>query len=88
MNMCVCVFTALGNHAIAGESASCSPAWTDDPFLQADDAWAAFPRDSLDEGRDVAEQWWPTSAVEERRDRLSSNQNLVIFDWLMILLQI
>ncbi|XP_028276472.1 uncharacterized protein LOC114445548 [Parambassis ranga] len=67
---------ALGNHAITSESASCAPAWTDNPFHQPDDAWAAFPQDSLDEGRDVAEQWWPNSAVEERRDRLSSNQNL------------
>ncbi|XP_029922202.1 sarcoplasmic reticulum histidine-rich calcium-binding protein [Myripristis murdjan] len=67
---------ALGNHAIAGESAQWTSGWTDSSFHQSEDTWTAFPQDSGDEGRDAAGQWWPVAAVEERRDRLSANQNL------------
>ncbi|KAG8001797.1 hypothetical protein GBF38_012003 [Nibea albiflora] len=67
---------SLGNHAIAGESTHWTPGWTDSSFSQSDDTWTAFPQDSPDERRDVAGQWWPTSAVEESRDRLLANQNL------------
>nr|XP_019944205.1 PREDICTED: uncharacterized protein LOC109630435 [Paralichthys olivaceus] len=58
----------------ARESTQWTQGWTDSNFHQSDDAWTAFP--SSDEGRDVAGQWWPTSAVEARRDRPSANQNL------------
>ncbi|XP_051813695.1 uncharacterized protein si:ch211-14c7.2 [Acanthochromis polyacanthus] len=67
---------ALGNQAIAGESPHWTAGWMDSSFHQSDDTWTAFPQDSSDEGRDVVDQWWPTSAVEERRDRLSTSQNL------------
>ncbi|XP_069574355.1 retinitis pigmentosa 1-like 1 protein isoform X2 [Brachyistius frenatus] len=67
---------ALGDHAIPSESTHCAPGWTDSSFHQSDDTWTAFPQDSSDEGGDAAEQWWPTGAVEERRDRLSTNHNL------------
>ncbi|GLD52787.1 spore wall protein 2 [Lates japonicus] len=67
---------ALGNQAITGESTHWTPGWTDSSFHQSDDTWTAFPQDSSHEGRDVVGQWWPTSAVEERRDRLSANQNM------------
>ncbi|XP_040902297.1 spore wall protein 2 [Toxotes jaculatrix] len=67
---------ALVNHAIAGEVTQWTPGWTDSPFHQSADTWTAFPQDLSDEGRDVVGQWWPASAVEERRDRLSANQNL------------
>ncbi|XP_035011189.2 uncharacterized protein si:ch211-14c7.2 isoform X2 [Hippoglossus stenolepis] len=60
--------------SVAGESTQWTQGWTDSSFHQSDDAWTAFP--SSDEGRDVAGQWWPTGAVEARRDRLSANQNL------------
>ncbi|KAG7217574.1 hypothetical protein INR49_021260 [Caranx melampygus] len=68
---------ALGNHAVTGESTHWTTGWTDSSFHQSDDAWTAFPQDSSDEGQDVAGQWWPTSAVEQRKDRLLANQNLV-----------
>ncbi|XP_071352812.1 uncharacterized protein [Trachinotus anak] len=68
---------ALGNHAVTGESTHWTPGWADSSFHQSDDTWTAFPQDSSDEGQDGVGQWWPTSAVEERRDRLSANQNLV-----------
>ncbi|KAM7412623.1 hypothetical protein PAMA_020141 [Pampus argenteus] len=68
---------ALGNHNIAGETSHWTPSWTDSSFHQSDDTWTAFPQDLSDEGRDVAGQWWPTSAEEERKDGLSANQNLV-----------
>ncbi|XP_039987514.1 uncharacterized protein si:ch211-14c7.2 [Xiphias gladius] len=67
---------ALGNSAVTGESSLWTPGWTDSSFHQSDDTWTAFPQDSSDEGRDVVGLWWPTSAVEERRDGLSANQNL------------
>ncbi|XP_035536494.1 uncharacterized protein si:ch211-14c7.2 [Morone saxatilis] len=67
---------ALGNNAITGESTHWTPGWTDSPFPQSDDTWTAFPQDSSDGRRDVVGQWWPTSAVEESRDRLFTNQNL------------
>ncbi|XP_054868298.1 retinitis pigmentosa 1-like 1 protein [Amphiprion ocellaris] len=68
---------ALGNQAIAGELSHWTAGWMDSSFHQSDDTWTAFPQDSSDEGRDIVDQWWPTSAVEERRDQLSTNQNLV-----------
>ncbi|XP_067451510.1 uncharacterized protein si:ch211-14c7.2 [Thunnus thynnus] len=68
---------ALGNHAITGESTHWTPSWTDSSLHQSDDTWTAFSQDLSDEGRDVAGQWWPTSAAEERKDGLSANQNLV-----------
>nr|XP_008289326.1 PREDICTED: midasin-like [Stegastes partitus] len=67
---------AVDHQAGAAESPHWTAGWMDGSFHQSDDTWAAFPQDSSDEGRDVAEQWWPSSAVEERRDRLSTNQNL------------
>nr|XP_046245881.1 uncharacterized protein si:ch211-14c7.2 isoform X2 [Scatophagus argus] len=67
---------ALGNHAISGESIHWTPGWTDSSFHQSDDAWTAFPQDSSGDPRDVVGQWWPTSAVEESRGRLLTNQNL------------
>lgn len=75
--VCVCLQTALGNHAITGESTHWTPGWTDSSFHQSDDSWSAFPQVLSDERRDVAGQWWPTSAVEESRGRLLTNQNLV-----------
>ncbi|XP_053279053.1 DNA ligase 1 [Pleuronectes platessa] len=60
--------------SVAGDSTQWTQGWTDSSFHQTDDAWTAFP--SADEGRDAAGTWWPTSAVEARRDRLSANQNL------------
>ncbi|CAK6957843.1 uncharacterized protein si:ch211-14c7.2 isoform X1 [Scomber scombrus] len=69
---------ALGNHAIAGESTHWTPSWTDSSFHQSDDTWTAFSQDLSDEGRgDVEGQWWPTSTAEERKEKLSKNQNLV-----------
>ncbi|XP_056139609.1 uncharacterized protein si:ch211-14c7.2 isoform X2 [Lampris incognitus] len=67
--------TALENHAITGESSHWLPGLTDGSLSQSEDAWAAFPQDSLDDGADTAGQWWPVNAVEERRDRLSTSQN-------------
>ncbi|KAM8768998.1 uncharacterized protein AB9X84_025812 [Acanthopagrus schlegelii] len=67
---------ALGNHTITGESTHWTPGWTDSSFHQSDDSWTAFPQVLSDERRDVAGQWWPTSAVEESRGRLLTNQNL------------
>ncbi|XP_041797259.1 uncharacterized protein si:ch211-14c7.2 [Chelmon rostratus] len=67
---------ALGNHAITGEPAHWTAGWTDSSFHQSDDTWTAFPQDPSEARRDVRGQWWPTSAVEESRDRLLSNQNL------------
>ncbi|XP_074534880.1 uncharacterized protein LOC141797439 isoform X2 [Halichoeres trimaculatus] len=66
------------NHAISGESTHWTPGWTDGSFHQSDDTWAAFPQESSDDGREDAAvgQWWPTSAVEQGRDRLLANQNL------------
>ncbi|KAM4566633.1 uncharacterized protein PAE49_010162 [Odontesthes bonariensis] len=64
---------ALGNPIVTGESTHCRPGWTDGSFDQSDNSWTAFPQD--DAGRDV-EQWWPTSAVEARRDGLSTNHSL------------
>lgn len=75
--VCVCLQTALGKHAITGESTHWTPGWTDSSFHQSDDSWTAFPQVLSDERRDVAGQWWPTSAVEESRGRLLTNQNLV-----------
>lgn len=77
MCLCVCLITALGKHVITSESTLWTPGKTDSSFHQSGDTWTAFPQDSSDEGGDVVEQWWPASAVEERRDRLSANQNLV-----------
>ncbi|XP_030601167.1 uncharacterized protein LOC115791178 [Archocentrus centrarchus] len=67
---------ALGKHAVTGESTLWTPGTMDSSFHRSDDTWTAFPRDSSDGGGDVVEQWWPASAVEERRDGLSANQNL------------
>ena len=72
----VCLKTALGNPIVTGESTHCRPGWTDSSFDQSDNTWTAFPQDASDAGRDV-EQWWPTSAVEARRDGLSTNHSLV-----------
>ncbi|XP_059188179.1 sarcoplasmic reticulum histidine-rich calcium-binding protein isoform X2 [Centropristis striata] len=69
--------SALGNHAISGESTHWTPGWTDSSFHQSSDSWTAFPQDSSDGGREAAAgQWWPTSALEENRDSLLANQNL------------
>ncbi|KAK2913027.1 hypothetical protein Q8A73_007140 [Channa argus] len=62
---------ALGNHTITGEP-TC---WTDSSFQQSEDSWTAFPQDSADGGGDAVGQWWPSSAVEERR--LSAGPSLV-----------
>ncbi|XP_049930165.1 uncharacterized protein si:ch211-14c7.2 [Epinephelus moara] len=67
---------APGNHTITGELTHWTPGWMDSSFHQSDDTWTAFPQNSSDEGRDMVGRWWPTSAVEESRDRLSTNQNL------------
>ncbi|KAF7666481.1 hypothetical protein LDENG_00106950 [Lucifuga dentata] len=67
---------ALENHTAARESTHWTSGWTDSSFHQSEDSWTAFPQQSLDEGGDTVGQWWPTSAVEERRDRLSANQTL------------
>lgn len=67
---------ALGKHAVTGEPTLWTPGVMDSSFHRSDDTWTAFPRDSSDGGGDVLEQWWPASAVEERRDGLSANQNL------------
>lgn len=69
---------ALGGHAVTGESNRCwTPGWTDSSFPQPDDTWTAFPHDPSGGSRDVVGQWWPTSAVEEGRDRASARQNVV-----------
>ncbi|XP_041664316.1 transcriptional regulator ATRX [Cheilinus undulatus] len=65
-----------GNLPISGESTHWTPGWTDGSFHQSDDTWTAFPQDSSDEGRDAAGQWWPTSAVEQSREKLLGSQNL------------
>lgn len=69
--------TALGNPIISGDSSHWTPGWTDSSFQQSDSSWTAFTQDSSDERRGVTEQWWPTSALEESRDRVLTNQNLV-----------
>ncbi|XP_072248189.1 uncharacterized protein [Leuresthes tenuis] len=66
---------ALGNTIATGESTHCRPDWADSSFDQSDNTWTAFPQDASDAGRDV-EQWWPTSAVEARRDGVSTNHSL------------
>nr|XP_043888236.1 uncharacterized protein LOC122773540 [Solea senegalensis] len=66
----------LGNHIPTAESTLWTPGWTDSSFHQSDDAWTAFPQESSDEGGDVVGQWWPRSAVKDRRDGLSANQSV------------
>ncbi|XP_068173840.1 uncharacterized protein si:ch211-14c7.2 [Antennarius striatus] len=68
---------AHGHNAISRESTHWTPGWTGSSFHQPDDAWTAFPQDSSDDHRDVVGQWWPTSSVEEGKDRILANQNLV-----------
>lgn len=65
---------AHGSRALAGEPTHWTPGWTDSLIHQSDDRWTAFPQDWSDEGGDMVGQWWPTSAVEERRE--PANQNL------------
>ncbi|XP_030007256.1 retinitis pigmentosa 1-like 1 protein [Sphaeramia orbicularis] len=67
---------SVGANAISVESSHWAPGWTDSSFHQSDDGWTAFPQDSSDGGGDGAGQWWPISAVEEKRDRILANQNL------------
>ncbi|CAN9511277.1 unnamed protein product [Ophioblennius macclurei] len=67
---------ALGDEAVSEESSHWTAGWTDSSFHQSEDSWTAFPHDSSDDCGDAVEQWWPSSAVEERRDRLSTNHNL------------
>ncbi|XP_026170292.1 uncharacterized protein LOC113134914 [Mastacembelus armatus] len=67
---------ALGNNAITGESTHWTPGWTDTSFHQSDETWTAFPQASSGESPDAVGQWWPASAVEERRNRLSANNSL------------
>uniref|UniRef100_UPI0037E9BB4A uncharacterized protein n=1 Tax=Semicossyphus pulcher TaxID=241346 RepID=UPI0037E9BB4A len=66
---------ALGNHAISGDSTHWTPGWTDSSFHQSDDTWTAFPQSPhlSDGGGDMVGQWWPTSAVEQGRERLTQN---------------
>ncbi|XP_026228605.1 uncharacterized protein si:ch211-14c7.2 [Anabas testudineus] len=68
---------ALGSHAIPGESTHWTPGWMDNSFPQSDDTWTAFPQDSSGGGQDAVGEWWPTGAVEQRRDGLSASQNVV-----------
>lgn len=65
---------AHGSRALAVEPTHWTPGWTDSLIHQSDDRWTAFPQDWSDEGGDMVGQWWPTSAVEERRE--PANQNL------------
>lgn len=67
---------ALGDEAVGKESSHWTSGWTDSSFHQSEDTWAAFPQDSSEDGGEAVEQWWPSSAVEERRDRLLTNHNL------------
>ncbi|XP_076014711.1 uncharacterized protein LOC143007322 isoform X2 [Genypterus blacodes] len=70
--------SALGNHAVAGESTYWTSGWTDGSFQQEEeeeeeeDSWTAFPQQPLDKSGDKVGQWWP----EERTDGSSANQNL------------
>lgn len=76
----VCVSkTALGDHAISGDSAYWTPGWMETSFHQSDDTWTAFPQVSSDERQGAVGQWWPASTVEESRGRASPDQNLVRF---------
>ncbi|KAK5869151.1 hypothetical protein PBY51_010104 [Eleginops maclovinus] len=65
---------AHGSLATTGEPTHWTPGWTDSLVQQSDDTWTAFPQDSSDGSGDVMGQWWPTSAVEKRRE--PANRNL------------
>ncbi|XP_011480985.2 uncharacterized protein LOC101164736 isoform X3 [Oryzias latipes] len=73
VNMCA---SSPGESAESGCGSSLSTPVGEDPSSQQSEAsWAAFPLQRLDTG--VGErQWWPTSAVETRKDRLSTNHNV------------
>ncbi|XP_057685075.1 uncharacterized protein LOC130911246 [Corythoichthys intestinalis] len=59
---------ALGSSDISGKSCDWKPTWTGSL-----DAWATFPQDVWDEGRDSAGQWWPE---EETSDDNTVNHEL------------
>ncbi|KAK2846610.1 hypothetical protein Q5P01_009609 [Channa striata] len=68
---CGCRVSALGNRGVTGEPICWTSGWSD----SSEDSWTAFPQDSVDGAGDTVGQWWPSSAVEERR--LSANPSLV-----------
>lgn len=76
-SLTVCETADLGNHAITDDLARWTAACQDSLSCQEDNTWTAFTQDSSDERQDAVGQWWPTSAVEESRDRAFTNHNVV-----------
>ncbi|RVE65203.1 hypothetical protein OJAV_G00133180 [Oryzias javanicus] len=74
VNMCA---SSPGESAESGCGSSLSTPLGEDPSSspQADASWAAFPPLTSDTGVEER-QWWPASAVETRKDRLSTNHNV------------
>lgn len=82
--VCVCVFvcpkTVPESNTVTAETTwTCG--WSDSSFHQSDDTWTAFPQEASNNSGGFVGQWWPTCAVEERRNAPLTNQKLVHIQW-------